>query len=90
MEIHRADSRQTKVAPGDRFVGQVFQDEVIVGKAPSRMRATNVSFTPGARTNWHQHPVGQILYVVSGVGRVQLEGEQVQPVSYTHLRAHET
>jgi quercetin dioxygenase-like cupin family protein len=42
------------------------------------MRATNVHFTPGARTAWHSHPVGQVLYAVSGVGRVQLEGEPVQ------------
>ena len=78
MDIMRAVDRPTKIAPEDRFTGQVFQDEVVVGKVPSRMRATNVSFSPGARTAWHSHPVGQVLYVVSGVGRVQLEGEQVQ------------
>ncbi len=78
MELHRANSRQTKQAPADNFTGVVLQDPVIVGTAPSRMRATNVTFTPGARTAWHAHPVGQTLYVVSGVGRVQLEGEQVQ------------
>ena len=78
MDIKRADSRPTKLAPSERFTGQVWQDEVVVGAAPSRMRATNVSFSPGARTAWHQHPVGQYLYCISGVGRVQLEGEQVQ------------
>lgn len=60
------------------FTGTVFQDPVLVGTAPSRMRATNVSFTPGARTAWHQHPVGQTLLVMMGVGRVQCEGEPVQ------------
>ena len=78
MEIHRAAKRPTKLAPAERFTGQVWQDEVVVGKAPSRMRATNVSFSPGARTAWHSHPVGQVLYAVSGAGRVQLEGEAVQ------------
>jgi len=34
-----------------------------------------VSFTPGARTAWHSHPVGQTLYCVSGVGRLCLKGE---------------
>ena len=34
------------------------------------MRATVVSFTPGARTAWHAHPVGQTLYCLSGVGRI--------------------
>jgi len=62
MEIKRANDRPTKVAPEDKFTGQVWQDEVLVGTAPSRMRATNVSFSPGARTAWHAHPVGQTLY----------------------------
>ena len=75
MAIIRVEERPTKLAPSDRFTGQVWQDEVIVGEAPSRMRATNVSFSPGARTAWHSHPVGQTLYVICGVGRLQLEGE---------------
>ena len=78
MAVIRAQERPTKVGPAERFVGQVWQDEVIVGSEPSRMRATNVSFSPGARTAWHAHPVGQTLYVVSGIGRLQIEGENVQ------------
>lgn len=78
MEIQRADARPTRKAPSERFTGDVWQDEVLVGAAPSRMRATNVTFSPGARTAWHQHPVGQTLWVVAGVGRVQLDGEPVQ------------
>ena len=32
-------------------------------------------FKPGARTNWHTHPEGQILHVITGEGRAQREGE---------------
>ena len=78
MQIVRANARATKVAPASWFTGTVYQDEVLVGVPPSRMRATMVSFTPGARTAWHRHPVGQTLLCVSGVGRVQKEGEKVQ------------
>jgi quercetin dioxygenase-like cupin family protein len=42
------------------------------------MRASVVSFTPGARTAWHAHPVGQTLYCLSGVGRICFEGEKPQ------------
>lgn len=28
----------------------------------------NVSFEPGARTNWHYHPAGQILIAIEGLG----------------------
>ena len=77
MEIKRANARPTRKAPADRFTGDVWQDEVLVGQSPSRMRATNVTFSPRARTAWHSHPVGQTLWAVAGVGRVQLEGEPV-------------
>ena len=42
--------------------------------------AFRVLFAPGARTNWHTHPEGQILFIVTGTGRVQKEGEQVVEV----------
>lgn len=41
------------------------------------MRAT---LDPGTVTHWHTHPRGQFLYVLSGVGRVQREGEPVEKV----------
>jgi len=78
MAVIRASARATKLATEENFTGQVWQDPIIVGQAPSRMRATSVSFSPGARTAWHAHPVGQTLYVLSGVGRLQIEGEPVR------------
>jgi quercetin dioxygenase-like cupin family protein len=75
MTVIRAGARPTKQGAAANFTGVVWQDEVVVGKAPSRMRATVVSFTPGARTGWHSHPVGQTLYCLSGVGRICFKGE---------------
>jgi quercetin dioxygenase-like cupin family protein len=79
-KIIRASARPTKTQPASSFVGTVYADEVVVGAPPSRMRGTRVTFTPGARTNWHTHPVGQVLFCLSGVGRYQLEGDQVQEI----------
>ncbi|MGI9422678.1 MAG: cupin domain-containing protein, partial [Hyphomicrobiaceae bacterium] len=79
-QVIRANAGQTKLASADMFVGTVLQDQVVEPQAPSRLRATRVTFTPGGRTNWHSHAVGQFLYVLSGVGRYQLEGEQVQEI----------
>jgi quercetin dioxygenase-like cupin family protein len=42
------------------------------------MGGSVVTFTPGARTAWHSHPVGQTLYCLSGVGRICFEGEKPQ------------
>jgi quercetin dioxygenase-like cupin family protein len=39
-----------------------------------------VSFEPGARTAWHSHPLGQTLYVISGVGRVQTKGGPIREI----------
>src|SRR5262244_3890537 len=79
-KIVRAGSRPTKKAPSASFTGIVWQDEVFAPEQPSRVRASRVTFSPGARTNWHKHAVGQILYVLSGVGRYQLEGHPVQAI----------
>ncbi len=81
MKIFRASHRATKVQPATSFVGTVYADEVVVGEKPSRMRATRVSFTPGARTNWHTHPVGQVLFCLSGSGRYQEEGGPVAEIN---------
>jgi len=78
MTVLRASQRPTKQQPAANFTGEVFSDEIVTGKSPSRMRASVVSFTPGGRTAWHSHPVGQTLYCLSGAGRVQFEGAPVQ------------
>jgi quercetin dioxygenase-like cupin family protein len=40
----------------------------------------NVSFEPGARTNWHFHPGGQILLVTNGKGLYQEKGKPVRTI----------
>jgi len=62
----------------ETFTGVVFQDPVITAEAPSRLRGSVVTFTPGARTAWHSHPVGQTLFCLSGVGRICFKGEKPQ------------
>ncbi len=78
MDIKRATARPTKIAAEDKFIGRVWQDEVLNGEATSRLRTTNVSLSPGGGTTWRSHPVGQTLYCVSGIERVQLEEGKVQ------------
>lgn len=79
--IVRASEGVTKQAPADWFVGTVWQDQVFVPEDPSRLRVTRVTFTPGGRTNWHTHAVGQVLYVLSGSGRYQAEGGPLQEIA---------
>src|SRR5436189_6031425 len=80
MEIHLAGTRPTRRAPADYFTGTVMQDPIIATEAPARLVSTRVSFEPGARTAWHSHPLGQTLYVISGVGRVQAAGRPAREI----------
>jgi quercetin dioxygenase-like cupin family protein len=80
MDLHLAGSRPTRRAPKENFTGTVLQDPIITAQAPARIVANRVAFEPGARTNWHSHPLGQTLYVISGVGRVQTKGGPVREI----------
>jgi quercetin dioxygenase-like cupin family protein len=60
----------TAKAPATNFTGDVFITPINNGAEPSRMVVVLVRFTPGARTNWHSHAVGQTLHVTDGVGLV--------------------
>ena len=72
MQIISAGLRPTKNATSEYFTGVVWQDPIIEAPEPARVRALKVAFEPGARTAWHTHPLGQTLYVVSGVGLIGL------------------
>jgi quercetin dioxygenase-like cupin family protein len=73
VQITRSSSETVK-GPADWFTGDVYIDPVAAAPAPARVQAALVHFTPGARTAWHTHPLGQTIYVTEGVGLCQREG----------------
>ena len=77
VDFFKAGDRKTKRANSDWFTGTVWQDPIVEAPEPARVRAARVAFEPGARTNWHTHPLGQTLHVTDGVGRFQKLGEPV-------------
>ena len=80
MKIERNGSRPSRKASSDWFTGSVWQEPVIEAPEPARVRAVFVTFEPGARTNWHTHPLGQTLIVTAGLGRVQRWGGPVEEI----------
>lgn len=80
MKIISSKERPSRKASPDWFTGAVWVDEIAVNPEPSRLRAFRLSFAPSARTNWHTHPLGQTLHVLSGHGFVQLEGEPIRQI----------
>ncbi len=76
MKHHPSESLQWEEAPKDHFTGRVWFGPL--NHDPEALNALGVLFEPGARTDWHTHPAGQVLYVVSGAGKVQTRaGETV-------------
>src|SRR5262245_23841246 len=80
MEIRRAGSRPSGKGPEDWFTGAVRIDPLIDAAEPARVAGASVTFEPGARTNWHTHPLGQTLIVVSGCGWAQRWGGAIEEI----------
>jgi quercetin dioxygenase-like cupin family protein len=79
MQITR-NSLDTTAGPGDWFTGNVYIDAVAAPTDASRVSASRVHFTPGARTAWHTHPNGQTIYVLEGVGLAQRRGGPIEVI----------
>ena len=80
MKILTVEARGCRKGPDAWFTGTVWLNEILSPVPPSRLKANHVWFGPGSRTAWHTHPVGQTLYVVSGLGWVQKEGEAARAI----------
>jgi quercetin dioxygenase-like cupin family protein len=81
MQIHHSSTEAaTGKGPAEWFTGDVYIDTIATPLAPSRVLASLVHFTPGARTAWHRHPLGQNLFVTEGIGLVQRRGGPVEVI----------
>jgi quercetin dioxygenase-like cupin family protein len=91
MKITRSGIETFK-GPAEWFTGDVYIDAVAAPSAPARAQANLVHFTPGARTAWHTHPLGQTIYVTEGVGLCQKRGapiEVIRPGDRVHFEPGE-
>jgi quercetin dioxygenase-like cupin family protein len=80
MDIRRAGSEASVKGPSDWFTGAVRLDPLFPVREPASAAGNTVTFEPGARTAWHTHPLGQIIIVISGVGRAQRQGGPVEEI----------
>ncbi|WP_312061840.1 (R)-mandelonitrile lyase [Pantoea septica] len=71
MKLSPTGSRATIAEPADHFTGRAYIDPLFSPVAPQRTGAAYVTFVPGARSDWHTHPLGQTLVITSGTGWVQ-------------------
>lgn len=80
IKILRSGLQSAQRGAAETFSGVVRVVPLFEAAAPSRARGALVTFDPGARTAWHTHPLGQVLIVTAGVGRVQRWGDPVDEI----------
>src|SRR5207249_313136 len=79
MQITR-NGIETAAGPSEWFTGGVYIDAVAAPSSGSRLSASSVHFTPGARTAWHMHPNGQTIWVTEGIGLAQRRGGPIEVI----------
>jgi 4-carboxymuconolactone decarboxylase len=80
IDIKRSGSQQSRQGPAENFTGSVRVDPLFQAIDPARTSGANVTFEPSARSAWHTHPLGQILIVTAGTGRVQRWGGSIEEI----------
>ena len=81
MNIKRNGSQASYPGPTEWFTGSVRVDPLFKAPEPAQIRGSSVTYEPGARNAWHTHPLGQVLIVTAGSGRVQQWGGPVEQVN---------
>ena len=66
--------------PAENFTGNAWNIGLVENDTIYNTVIGNVYFEPGARSNWHRHPSGQILVITAGVGYHQLKGQPRQTI----------
>lgn len=69
-----------ELAPAQNFTGKAWTYGLVANDTVYNTLMGNVYFEPGARSNWHIHPAGQILVITDGVGYHQLQGQPKQTI----------
>ncbi len=72
---------QGEPLPNEWFTGNAFLKPLVARDKNNEFSAGSVTFEPGARTNWHTHPKGQVLLVTEGIGIYQEEGKPAQKIN---------
>ncbi len=80
MRVVSFRDARARRGPEEWFVGTVWMEASPADGGSPDAGIFRVTFEPGARTNWHTHPEGQILHVVTGEGRAQKEGGEVAEI----------
>ncbi len=80
LKVISVGEQSAAQGPKENFVGSVSVKMLVEGESPSNLTCGSVAFSPGARSNWHTHPRGQLLIVTDGEGLVQEWGKPARKI----------
>jgi quercetin dioxygenase-like cupin family protein len=80
QHVTHSGSRPSQKGSAEWFTGSVRIDPLFDANAPGRASGGAVTFEPGARSNWHTHPLGQTLIVTAGRGWTQCWGGSIEEI----------
>ncbi|BDZ51729.1 cupin [Frondihabitans sucicola] len=73
--------KPTAKNPATQFTGDVWVDMIGVPQDDGQRASTaRVHFSPGARSNWHSHGLGQTIHVTEGIAWIQARGGEILEV----------
>lgn len=78
--VVRSGTIPSAAAAQENFIGRVRTESLFNAQGNFTAYGANVTFEPGARTNWHIHPTGQVLIVTAGAGYTQEWGKEAVPI----------
>lgn len=79
MVVTRSGEQEGTIGSDKTFTGTAYVEPVFSNRDPFVTSGGKVTFLPGARSNWHSHPAGQVLIVTEGTGWVQQRhGERIE------------
>lgn len=77
-DVSRGIFPKGQQGPASNFTGKAFNYGLVDADSTYTSVVGNVYFEPGARSNWHTHPAGQILIITDGAGFHQIKGKPKQ------------
>jgi quercetin dioxygenase-like cupin family protein len=69
-----------ELGSAENFTGKAWALPLVPNDTVYNTLMGNVYFEPGARSNWHVHPSGQILVITDGEGYHQVKGQRRQTI----------
>ena len=68
-------------ASAETFTGTVYVQPLAPKNENNNFSIASVTFEPGARVNWHNHPAGQTILVTMGKWLYQEKGKSIKTIN---------